>query len=667
MMLSKFLDKVPPFDFLTDKEKDWLNERSEIMEFSSNALLCAYEDAEYDFMFILVSGAISIYRQTSDTNPIQVHSAPAYFGEFSVIFNQPRSATVRANGQLTCVRIEGDDIRTLISANPAFGMAFAAALRNKQRVFRGYDAFTNLLFSKVNTGFVSLRELTEAYLDLGSILHPHARQLSIDFGALDYALSRLPYEITRITSFFLTEELPGMYRSIKDGIQLKTKRSRKRKFLEVLPGKCLVLLRDRETDIVDIATKLCIYSVEIRKIRKRIEDKLYADTISHWVVSRGTPEEARRIVENLPFSQEEIQMLKNLFGNDLLRSLYEILAQHTDMVLYFEQAGYHYDATTWEQWSGNVRKSIDGILGVDAASEEVEFHVIFSNTHAVANCLSGWLHEHKSEAFTWGEQHIPHLLDGIEDPSDRLYVSARYWLRNNPNLFEDRRKNDIDHGIHHVKDVSFAGIDVYIVDVNQLGEQVDPHLSRSRQKRRKLILNIDYAYGQQATSIMHSLLLMLRGRITSISVVGKSGSLVGRRGDVLIPSRMIMQTNHEFYPLDNNDLTEEVFKELGFNRNIHTGSILTVLGTVMQNNQMLRFYQLFWNVIGMEMEGAFYLREILRGIMERLIPHDIPLRFAYYTSDTPLNPEQSLVAKMTPSEGGPAVYAITRAILHQII
>jgi CRP-like cAMP-binding protein len=666
MTLSKFLEKVPPFYFLTEHEKKQLDRQSNVMEFSNGDLICGRDDPDYDFMFILVSGAISILQNDSDTTPFQVRSAPGYFGEFSIFFNQPRSASVRSNGTSTCARIDGSQIRALIEANPAFSMAFSVVLRDKQRIFRGYETFTNLLFSRMNTGFVSLRELTDSYLDLESILHPRARKHEIDFGSLEYAMNRLPEEITRMTSFFLTEVLPDMYQLTQDRLQLRTQRSRKRKFLEVLPGKCLVLLRDLETDVVDIVTKLCIYSVEMRKLRRQIEDNLYADKIAHWVMSDGTREAADRIVSNLPFSQEESRQLKKLFGDNLLRHLYEILAQHTDMMLYFERGvALHYDTTTWEQWSRHVRKKIDFVLGDDVV--DPDFHIIISNTHAVVNCLSGWLHEHRNEAITWGEHALPQMLDGIEDPSDRLYIAARYWLSNDPKLAAERRKHDLTHGIHYIKDDSFAGIDACIVDVNQLAVQIDPHLSRSNQSKRKIILNIDYAYGQQAINIIHSLLLMLRGRIASISVVGKSGSLVGKRGDVLIPSRMILQTNHEFYPLNNNDLTEETFREVGFKRNIHTGSMLTVLGTVMQNNQMLRFYHLFWNVIGMEMEGSFYLREVLRGMMERLVQHDIPLRFAYYTSDTPLNPDQSLVVKMTPAEGGPAVYAITRAILRHII
>src|SRR5690606_34407678 len=155
----------------------------------------------------------------------------------------------RANCELSCLRIKGRDIRSLIAKNPTFGMAFANVLRNKQRIFREYDAFINHLFTKVNLGFVPLREMITTYLNLESIIHPLARSQSIDFDALNYVLSRLPKSITKISSIFLTVQLPDMYSNIVQSIQLETKRSKKRKFFELIPGKSIVLLRDRETDI----------------------------------------------------------------------------------------------------------------------------------------------------------------------------------------------------------------------------------------------------------------------------------------------------------------------------------------------------------------------------------------------------------------------------------
>jgi hypothetical protein len=218
-----------------------------------------------------------------------------------------------------------------------------------------------------------------------------------------------------------------------------------------------------------------------------------------------------------------------------------------------------------------------------------------------------------------------------------------------------------------VEDVSLSGIGVSLIHANRLGTALDPALGVPQLSRPTLIVNIDYAYGRQAKLIMRNLILLFGRRIRSVSILGKSGAVVGRRGDLLLPSEFILQTRNEIYPIPNHDLSSADFDEVGCNRAVHEGTMLTVLGTIMQNNEMLRYYRLFWNVIGMEMEGSFYLREILRGRSLGLLSEDIKLRFAYYTSDTPLDPESTLAGGLTAVEGLPAVYAITRAVLRRVL
>jgi len=165
---------------------------------------------------------------------------------------------------------------------------------------------------------------------------------------------------------------------------------------------------------------------------------------------------------------------------------------------------------------------------------------------------------------------------------------------------------------------------------------------------------------------MRSLILLFGKRIRSISVLGKSGALVGARGDVLLPNQLLMQTDDQLYPVANQDLCPADFLAIGYHRPVHTGTLLTVLGTVMQSREMLSYYRNFYGAIGMEMEGSFYLREVRRAISLGLINEDVRLRFAYYTSDTPLEEHASLASNMTPVQGVPAVYAITRAVLRRI-
>ena len=100
---------------------------------------------------------------------------------------------------------------------------------------------------------------------------------------------------------------------------------------------------------------------------------------------------------------------------------------------------------------------------------------------------------------------------------------------------------------------------------------------------------------------------------------------------------------------------------------IHTGPMLTVDGTLLQNQVMLRFYRYIWRCIGMEMEGAYYYRQYQEAENINLIHRDVPVGFYYYISDVPLEADASLAARLHPSEGIPPLYAITRHVLSSIL
>jgi hypothetical protein len=174
-----------------------------------------------------------------------------------------------------------------------------------------------------------------------------------------------------------------------------------------------------------------------------------------------------------------------------------------------------------------------------------------------------------------------------------------------------------------------------------------------------LIVNIDYAFGEQAEYVIRSLLTLYGENIRSVNFLGKAGALVGNRGDILAPTAFIEQHSDLFQPLPAQQVPGEVA--------VHHGPMLTVDGTLLQNRQMLNFYRQIWNVIGIEMEGTHYYREILESRQLGVIRPEVQFRFLYYVSDLPLETSATLTAPLRASEGVPPLYSITRHILNQII
>jgi hypothetical protein len=148
--------------------------------------------------------------------------------------------------------------------------------------------------------------------------------------------------------------------------------------------------------------------------------------------------------------------------------------------------------------------------------------------------------------------------------------------------------------------------------------------------------------------------------------MGKAGILEGGKGDIMIPTAHIFEGTADNYPFEN-ELKKEDLNNQGVH--IYEGSMITVLGTSLQNKDILKFfYNSTWSVIGLEMEGAHYQKAIQAASKVRgSINPDIKVRYAYYASDNPLETGSTLASGGLGTSGVKPTYLITRTILKQIL
>ena len=284
-----------------------------------------------------------------------------------------------------------------------------------------------------------------------------------------------------------------------------------------------------------------------------------------------------------------------------------------------------------------------------------------SNTHSVVNSLSPWMTANAHKILDWGARARQDLTGQTwTDPRDLVAALARDYLIAHPHTPEQRILAERAAGILHLEETAYTGLEVQLVDLSQLPhDAIDPTLGLPE---RGLLVNIDYAFGQQAEPILSNLISLFGRRIRSISVVGKAGGLVGDRGDVIVASGLVEQLDDELYtPAGAIDSASLIRRLPG--RAVRTGRMLTVVGTLLQDRRMLGYYRHIWRCIGLEMEGAYYLRPILEAIRLGLLAPTVQARFLYYVSDLPLQQGEALSRAMTAAEGVPPLYAITREIL----
>ena len=134
------------------------------------------------------------------------------------------------------------------------------------------------------------------------------------------------------------------------------------------------------------------------------------------------------------------------------------------------------------------------------------------------------------------------------------------------------------------------------------------------------------------------------------------------KGDLMIPTAHIFEGTADNYPFDN-ELKKEDFE--GHGLKVFEGSMVSVLGTSLQNKDILKFFHdSTWNVVGLEMEGAHYQKAIQSASkIRKSIREDVKVLYAYYASDNPLETGSTLASGGLGTTGVKPTYLITEKIL----
>ena len=163
--------------------------------------------------------------------------------------------------------------------------------------------------------------------------------------------------------------------------------------------------------------------------------------------------------------------------------------------------------------------------------------------------------------------------------------------------------------------------------------------------------------------------MLFGSKARSFNVIGKAGGLTGSRTDILVADRIFYDKTHEIININTGSMCEKVIAE-EIKCPVHIGPMLTVAGTILQNNDLLYFYKEVRGCIGLEMESFFYAKEIEIAVKHGLVRNDFVTRMFYYSSDLPLDPTQNLAMEegnVSWDEGVGSMNAIQRYILKNII
>jgi hypothetical protein len=301
-------------------------------------------------------------------------------------------------------------------------------------------------------------------------------------------------------------------------------------------------------------------------------------------------------------------------------------------------------------WAADIKRKL-----IEIGLADRPLHIVSANLHSVVNLLYG-----PAALRSAGDQAEVGAVEDmvcriLEKKADVCAVGARA-------------------GLTLLPDSAGTHVDCQIIDTALLDPAtVHPELKLAPfpdTAARPVILVMDYAFGVQAFELMENLLYPHWENdtprlfdIRSIAVMGKAGILAGNKGDIMLATAHVIEGTSDNYTVPN-DLAPEDF---GSDIPIYTGPMLTVLGTSLQNRDVLRRIQRGWNAVGLEMEGGHYQRAINAAIIKGNIPSDIKIRYAYYASDNPLKSGQTLASGPMGQEGLAPTYRIAKVLLEKIM
>ena len=465
-----------------------------------------------------------------------------------------------------------------------------------------------------------------------------------------YVIDRLPQGIEECTFINLTSDEGYSTSHFKPIIPEK----RRRNCYRIDDEQMNIEITRGRSEIYDILTHLTFLFIESHKISKRVVINEQGATTRDWIKLE------KAVLSKKKLTQEErevaITHVANILGRTFneLSTVYNELINNNKRTVTFspvlrERIGHHIHG---EIWSDEIKDTLhkNGLL-------ERPIHIISANMHSVMNTLYAF-----------------NVLKPNTQKTDIFDIYQSLSKKENEVLRNKVTKEALQKGMIYIEDTSGANIDVQIFDSTKFDvSKMDIKVSESSLKQNPpVILVMDYAFGEQAYETIDELLKPYKQKgkkhllnVESISIMGKAGILEGGKGDIMIPSAHIFEGTADNYPFKN-ELKREDLEGQGIN--ICEGSMITVLGTSLQNKDILKFfYNSTWNVIGLEMEGAHYQKAIQAASKVRgSISPDVKVRYAYYASDNPLKTGGTLASGGLGTSGVKPTYLITRTILEQI-
>lgn len=523
----------------------------------------------------------------------------------------------------------------------------------------------------------------EAHGGMDSMLHHDARSNVPDFNALIYSILRMPACLLHVERVVLGQNIRMFIQQGYSDIESWTEVSARarRRFCLYNKIDTLACFITSRSDIDDIVPVLTAFQIEWNKLHILLGD------VSDELLLGISPENNdsyKRIAETILSPVEDLDRLRTIWGAEMGKWLLEIKRRNSELRIRLLDSSLIQYARSTNNWLQNILIECPEI-------QQKSIYFVSSNTHSIANMLSGYAFRKEDElvAFLNKKQNQSLFIewDMIEkkklsaNRENLLYYMLKKYQQTPEGAYtiKEQQIEERKCGISRVSSIQTFDIEAQIIDLSKIDStKVDPRIKTDEIEKLKgsnsYLFNIDYPLGMAAFNILSKLSEQFEN-INGIYIMGKAASLNGVYGDVIIPSVIYDIHSENTYFFQNAFTGSDIEPWLVYGSILDNQRAVSVFGTFLQNRQFMdALYR--GGFTDIEMEGGPYLSAFYEMIRATRYPINeivtfyntkIDIGILHYVSDTPMSKGKNLGAGTLSYFGMDSTYATTTAILRRII
>ena len=449
--------------------------------------------------------------------------------------------------------------------------------------------YTTLLQS---SGAVGVSSLEPAHYTADSSLHAGAEEPKPDLNAFLYSANRIPACIVEIQHIVLGQTMHAFVRAGFDQLDawaLVSAPGRRRRWH--WNGKeILAAYIASASDLDDLIPSIVAYQIEWNKMHHLLR----AAPVTRDLVLAGAAggdldsDQLTVIRDTLLLDDSDWGRLAGVWGDLLWPNLGAVATVRKRMDLRMLGGTYLGYGRSVRSWWRPVAAT-----ATEKALRNRPVYFVSSNTHSIANTLSGVAGRRKQELtqFIRDTNHSEMLpeLEKIEAGEQRaslenlLYFAARPYFYGTDRAAARAEREREEHavGIVHLDPAGAVDVGVQIIDMSRLDPtQFDSRLAGfDPRESDAIIININYPLGMAAYHIM-SQVGIATDQLRGVYVLGKAATLNGRIGDIMLSDVVYDEHSGNTYWFDNCFGYESVAPYLIFGAALDNQKAVTVKGHI---------------------------------------------------------------------------------------